>query len=164
MASSSSNKLLQPALLGGLLLGALSALPVISIGNLCCCLWVISGGVLAAYLLQSNTPEPITTGDGAIVGLLAGVFGAVVQIIISIPVRLLMGPFQAAMMQRLLENPDMPPAFRTMMASTATVTVIGLIIHFFFALVVGAVFATIGGIIGAAIFAKKVPPPTYPEP
>ncbi len=47
----------QPALLGGLVLGVLSALPIVSIGNVCCCLWVISGGVLAAYLLQRNQAD-----------------------------------------------------------------------------------------------------------
>lgn len=163
MASSSSNKF-QPALLGGLLLGVLSALPIISAGNVCCCLWIICGGVLAAYLLQANTPEPITTGDGAIVGLQAGVVGAVVEIIISIPVRLLMGPFQAAMLQRVFENADLPPAFRQMVESSAAVGVVGTIVHFFFILILSAIFATIGGIIGAAIFHKKTPPATYPEP
>jgi len=42
---------LQPALLGGTFLGILSALPIVSAANLCCCLWVVAGGVLAAYLL-----------------------------------------------------------------------------------------------------------------
>ena len=51
---------LQPALLGGVFIGVLSTLPIINIGNLCCCRWVISGGALAAYLLQQNQPEPIT--------------------------------------------------------------------------------------------------------
>ena len=32
---------LQPALFGGLFIGVLSALPLVSVGN-CCCLWVIA--------------------------------------------------------------------------------------------------------------------------
>ena len=63
---------LQPALLGGLFIGVLSALPIINIGN-CCCLWVLGGGALAAYLMQQNHPYPITVADGALVGLMAGV-------------------------------------------------------------------------------------------
>jgi len=59
-------------------MGVLSALPVISAGNACCCLWVVSGGVVAAYLFQQNTSRPITPGDGAMVGLLAGFIGALV--------------------------------------------------------------------------------------
>ena len=34
--------MIQPVLLGGLFLGVLSALPIISAGN-CCCLWTLGG-------------------------------------------------------------------------------------------------------------------------
>ncbi len=67
---------LQPALLGGLFIGVLSALPIISVGNCLCCMWVIGGGVLAAYLLQQNQAAPISSSDGAMTGLLAGLVGA----------------------------------------------------------------------------------------
>ena len=72
--------LTQPALIGGLVVGVLSALPLISVGNLCCCLWIVSGGVVAAYVLQQNQTAPIAAGDGALVGLLAGVAGAFVYL------------------------------------------------------------------------------------
>ena len=51
-------------------MGVLSALPIIAAGNLCCCLWVVSGGAIAAYLLQQSQATPIEPGDGALVGLL----------------------------------------------------------------------------------------------
>ena len=66
---------LQPALVGGVIMGVLSALPFVAGGNLCCCLWVVSGGAIAAYLFQQNQSTPIATGDGALVGLLAGLIG-----------------------------------------------------------------------------------------
>ena len=53
-------------------MGVLSALPIISAGNACCCLWVVTGGFVAAYLFQQNRAAPITPADGALVGLLAG--------------------------------------------------------------------------------------------
>ena len=102
----------QPALLGGLVLGVLSALPLVNIGNLCCCLWVISGGVVAAYLLQKNQVEPIGPGDGAAVGFLAGVIGAVVWQVLQVPVTLAMGPLQARLMDRLLTTGDLPDNVR----------------------------------------------------
>ena len=43
-----NSNLVQPALYGGLVMGVLSALPLISAGNFCCCMWVISGGLVAA--------------------------------------------------------------------------------------------------------------------
>ena len=56
----------------------LSALPVVNLGNACCCLWVICGGVLGAYLDQQNDPRPITAGRGAFTGFLSGIIGSVV--------------------------------------------------------------------------------------
>ena len=44
-------------------MGALSALPFVNAGNLCCCLWVITGGVVASYLLQQNQSAPLTPGE-----------------------------------------------------------------------------------------------------
>ena len=83
-----------PVLVGGLVMGVLSALPIISAGNLCCCLWIISGGLVAAYVLQQNQPTPITPGDGALVGLLAGLAGAGIYLVLSIPITFLVAPLQ----------------------------------------------------------------------
>src|SRR5436190_17671629 len=84
-------------------MGVLSALPIIGAANVCCCLWVVSGGLLAAYLLQQNLLRPITAGDGAIVGLLAGVFGAIIQFVLSIPIGILIGPVERQILERLRE-------------------------------------------------------------
>ena len=162
------NALLRPALWGALVIGVLSGLPVVSAGNCCCCAWIVSGGMLAAYLLQSNTPAPITLGDGALVGLLAGLLGAFVNLVVSVPMNIVMGPVQQRMFQRLLESqPDMPEnvrqAFDNMGGST--VGVIGIFVGFITMLVLGAIFASLGGLIGAFFFKKKdvpVQPPPVP--
>ena len=99
---------LQPALFGGLFIGVLSALPFVNIAN-CCCLWVIGGGMLAAYLMQQNHPYAITAADGALVGMLAGLFGGVLGVLLSIPVEMAMGPLQQRLLdQFILSNPDVP--------------------------------------------------------
>ncbi len=59
---------LQPALVGGLFIGVLSALPIVNTANCCCCLWVISGGVLAAYLRQQSSPVRDHVGRGRLHG------------------------------------------------------------------------------------------------
>jgi hypothetical protein len=157
----------QPAIIGGVVMGVLSALPLISAGNLCCCLWVIVGGAVAAYLLQQNTSTPITPGDGAIVGLLAGLTGALVQFVISIPIGLMVAPMERAMLQRVLENAgSMPPEMRDVLerfsgaggvgAGLIVAKTIGLMVW----LVVGSIFSTIGGVLGALIFKKNTPPGT----
>ena len=69
-----------------------------------------SGGVVAAYVLQQNQPAPITPGDGALVGLLAGLVGAVVHLVLSIPIDILVAPMERAMVQRIVEHAGtMPP-------------------------------------------------------
>ncbi len=162
----------QPALYGGLLLGVLSALPIISLGNVCCCLWVLSGGAVAAYILQANQPTPITPGDGAVVGLLAGVIGSIVQLFVSIPVSLMMGPIQGRIAERILENAgDIPENVRPMMDALrhGGFSVIGAVLGFMVFLCIALVFSTLGGLIGAAIFKNKTPivppmPPDLPPP
>ena len=155
---------LQPALLGGVAMGVLSALPVINFAN-CCCAWILFGGALAAYLMQQNHAEPITIGDGAIVGLLAGVIGGFVAAIVSIPISLAMGPLQAGMARDLLNNPDLPPEFRRLFEQFGAGPVIGIgfIVFFFLSLVVSTVFGMLGGLFGALMF-RKSPPPLVPPP
>jgi hypothetical protein len=153
--------LTQPALIGGLVVGVLSALPLIYVGNLCCCLWIVSGGLVAAYVLQQNQMAPIVASDGALVGLLAGIVGAFVYLVVSIPINLLMAPLEQRIVQRLLETMNnMPPELReyATRSTSAGMRVGSAIVSFIFMLFLGAIFSTIGGLVGALIFGKKAPP------
>ena len=155
---------LQPTILGGLVIGILSALPIVNMGNCCCCLWVTSGGVLAAYLLQANSREPIDPGDGALVGLLAGLVGAVVFLVISLPISVLVGPIQARMIERLIENAsDLPGGMRGAFESMRTGSGgLSMVIGFAFQLVSGVVFSTAGGVLGALFFRRRRTAPAEP--
>jgi len=151
---------LQPALLGGILMGVLSALPFVSLGNCCCCLWVVSGGLLAAYLLQQSQPAAIEMGDGAGVGLLAGVIGAVAATVLSVPINLTMGPMQQRILERVVENvPNMPAEMRDAFqnAQARGVGAMASAFSFVVMLVAGMVFSTVGGIIGTVIFRRGKP-------
>ncbi|MEX2270830.1 MAG: hypothetical protein WD690_05135 [Vicinamibacterales bacterium] len=147
----------QPALLGGLFIGVLSTLPIISMANACCCLWVISGGALAAWLLQQNQAEPITGADGALIGLMAGIVGAFVGAVLMIPVEIWFGPIQRQWIERLMQGQaDVPPQFMEMLnrpMSAATV-----LADLIFRLVAYVVFGMLGGVLGVAIFRKKTAP------
>jgi len=156
----------QPALIGGVVMGVLSALPLISAGNLCCCLWVISGGLVAAYLLQQNQSTPIAPGDGALVGLLAGLVGAAVQVLVSIPIGLLVGPMEREMVRRILDmSGAMPPEVRDAVerygrdAQAGALFLLSRVFAFVIWLFIGAIFSTLGGVLGAAVFKKSAPPP-----
>lgn len=148
-----------PAVLGGLFLGVLSSLPIVGAANLCCCLWILSGGALAAWLMQQNYAPPITLGDGAVVGLLAGAFGFVVMTLVSIPVSIMTGAFQG-MSDGLMNQPGMTPEMRELLARVDPAFIMvatGVVM-----LTASLVFSTIGGLVGAALFGKKAPPPVPP--
>jgi hypothetical protein len=125
---------------------------------------VVSGGAVAAYILQQNQPTPITPGDGALAGLLAGIVGACVYLLLSIPITILVAPLERAMMERIIENAGgMPPEFRQYVGTYAG-GAIQVVVGFAFMLVVGSLFSTIGGVIGAMIFKKQPPPATLDMP
>ena len=155
---------LQPAVFGGLFIGVLSALPFV---NLCCCLWMITGGVIAVYLMQQNHPYAITAADGALVGLMAGLIGAVISTVLSIPINMAMGP----MMQRMLQgwvanNPEIPAETKgmidNMMARNTGFSPIATLFSMGIAMVVGSIFGLLGGLLGVAMFKKDGPPPPPP--
>ena len=103
-------------------MGVLSALPLVNLGNLCCRFWVVSGGLVAAYLLQQGRPDAITPSEGAIVGLLAGIVGAFVQFLVSIPIGLIVAPLERGLMQRAADMaggsvPDRNCGHRRLVAS-----------------------------------------------
>jgi hypothetical protein len=147
-------------------MGVLSALPVVSAGNVCCCLWVVTGGLLAAWVLQQDRPSRISPADGAIVGLLAGIIGAIVQQMLAIPIGILVGPMERQILQRLVEASDsMSPGMRDVLSGSGDRAVgwIGLLIVravvFFVTLTIGAVVSTVSGLIGAALFGRDAPQP-----
>jgi hypothetical protein len=81
----------KPALLGGLIVGLLSAIPIL---NYCCCVWAIGGGGLASYLYIKSSPTRVNTGDGAMLGGLAGLIGAVLYLIVGVPISYFVGAAQ----------------------------------------------------------------------
>jgi hypothetical protein len=159
---------LQPALLGGLVIGTLSALPVISMGNCACCLWVILGGALATYLLQQAQPTPVDGVDGAITGLLAGLVGAIVGSLLAIPIQMLMGPMQGDLLRRILEQggEDIPGEMRDTLQSLARGGIGGalMLLGLLMSLVVNSIFGALGGLLGTAMFKPMMPPSPPPVP
>ncbi len=156
--NSTASTYIQPALIGGLVLGVLSALPIVAFGNICCCLWVISGGAVAAYALQQRQPTRITPGEGALVGLLAGLIGTFVYVLLSVPINLLMAPFERQLVERLATFGNMPPEFRDYVNRPAGLRAVGILLDFVIRFFIDGIFSTIGGLLGAVIFAKKILP------
>ena len=155
---------LQPVLFGGLFIGVLSALPIVSIGN-CCCLWIVGGGALTAYLLQRDRSGPLSLGEGAMGGFMAGIAGAVVYLAVSIPISIVTAPLQRGMMEFVLNSgTDVPPEVREMMESFGSEGLIAsVVVGFGVMLFVGMIFSALGGLLGALIF-RSSPPMSVPPP
>ena len=139
---------LKAALLGGLVVGLLSAIPII---NYCCCIWGIGGGALAAFIYIKGSPIPVRPGEGALVGALAGVVGGIIYLVIGIPIAYFMAGAQNLEAQLAQQGITVP-------FSGALLIILGGIIG----AIVLVALAVAGGAIGVAIFEKRkdiAPPP-----
>jgi len=156
--------------------GVLSSLPIIYLGNACCCLWIVSGGVIAAYVMQQDQQTPLTPADGALVGLLAGIVGAVVALVVSIPIEMIAAPFERGILERLRQSAgEMPPEVRdaidNVINSRQGGGMLGFMVlrlaGFFISLFVGGAASTVGGLLGAVMFGRSrgasLAPPPPPE-
>jgi len=158
---------LEPVLLGGLVLGLGSVIPGLSYGNICCCGWAIVGGGLAAYLLIKRSPVlPITSGDGAAAGALAGIVGSFINLIIGVPLTLLRWNDVISQVQQKVDHVSDPATRATVRQISDTIqsspVLIALGVWLLFA-IVGVGMAALGGVIAVAIFEKrKGRPPTQP--
>ncbi len=151
----------QPALLGGLFIGALTSLPVVNLANLCCCLWVVAGGVLTAYLQQQRRPDPVDAGEAALGGLLAGLVGALIAIPIS--VALAMSGDVQEQFRGFIDEAQMPPELRDRLTGMFEGPRF-VLLNAAITLPVNAVFGMLGGLLGSAIFRRKTPPASAVAP
>ncbi len=171
IGSDTMNNRTQSALIGGAMLGILSAIPFVNILNACCCLWAIAGGALAAYLYIKRSASnglSVSIGDGAMLGAIAGLIGAGIYLAIGVPINYAMGSaFQSVALDFLArQDPAQAAALQEQFAqqqSLAGAFLSGLLVS-----VMLIIFSVLGGIIGTAIFGKRsggmnnqTPPPPY---
>jgi hypothetical protein len=160
------NDKLKPAIIGGVILGILSAIPAV---NTCCCIWALVGGLIAANIYIKASPNPVTPADGAILGAIAGAIGLVLIFIIGIPLQLIFGTAMMSMMSGIMQNADPSQAaqMREMMAAQG----LGIgraILNALMSGVTVVIFSAVGGLLGVALFEKRkggpgVPPPPPPQ-
>lgn len=167
------NDKMKPALIGGALLGVLSVIPVVSAVNACCCAWAIAGGLLATYMYVKNSTVPASVGDGAMLGALAGVIGAVIYFVLGIPVGLMTQNAGMSAMTGVMDriSPEAGEQFRRQAEMMQNMGTGEMLVAMLPGLLMGAValviFATIGGLLGVPLFEKRkgdagAPPPPPP--
>ena len=177
---------IQPALVGGLVIGLLWSVPFLSLVNFCCCLGVLAGGAVAALMLIKRSPVlPVSNGDGAVVGLLAGVVGAGVHLVLGVPISIIFNQAGLGVVKSLFDQMNDPQIRAAMdealkaqenqgMAERLVAALLGWLV----VSVISIGFSTLGGLIGVAMFEKRkgqqppapgyggagFPPPGAPPP
>lgn len=149
------NDKLKPAIIGGVVVGLLSIIPIIGLGNLCCCLWAILGGLLATYLYVKNSPVPAKPADGAILGAIAGAVGGLIVIVLGIPISIVAGGITRELLIRIIENinPSQADLMRIQLAAGTSIIIAirdGVLLA-----VCLVIFSTLGGLVGVPIFEKR---------
>jgi hypothetical protein len=156
---------LVPALIGGCVMGVLSSIPYINMGNCLCCMWILLGGGVGAFFYWRQLPPgtEFSAGDGAIVGLLSGIFGALLStfLVSFFMATVGSGSLQDFFTGILESQSDLSPEAEDLLDELSDqefLSPIFILIYLFFALIIDAVFGTLGGILGAAIFRKRGTP------
>jgi len=152
----------KPALICGLAVGVLTAIPLV---NCLCCLWIIGGAMVAAYLFARTSPAPLTPGDGAVLGILTGIVAAVGDAIVSLPFENMNREYVQKFMDQFSQFfEDMPSGWeRWFEARAGGLSPAWFLLGLLASAVVYAAFGALGGLIGASLFGKKNLPSEPPQ-
>ena len=158
----------KPALIAGGVFGFVSGVPYLGEVNIACCCLIVGAGALTAMLMVRDSIQALTYGRAALGGMVAGAVASPVQSVTSLLLGLLMlrrGPgeqIQDALDQMSQIMPDAGDSIRTLGdIPTIVWTLVSMVVFMF---VFGA-FGALGGVIGRAIFEKRVAaPPSPPAP
>jgi hypothetical protein len=167
-----SPDLLRPTLTAGIVFGALASVPFLNLLNCACCSLVLGCGFFGSWLYSGECRRRLLgfrPGTGAIVGLVSGAFYAITESLLETVIHLTIGDPTARVMLRAVQGlPGLPAENRDMLeqalrqASEATPTVGSFVLGFFMMVLVAAVFSTLGGLIGGAVFRTSPPEAMHP--
>ena len=177
---------IQPALVGGLVIGLLWSIPFLNLINFCCCLGVLVGGAVAAWMLIKQSPVlPVSNGDGAVVGTLAGLVGSGVYLVLGVPISLFFSQAGNSIVRSILyqvDNPEFRAGVEEVLKASENQGLVerllAALISWFIASAISIGFSALGGLIGVAMFEKRkgqqppapgyggagFPPPGSPPP
>jgi hypothetical protein len=144
-ASIEMQKILVPALIGGVVGGVLSVTPIISVLNCVLCLWIVVGGALAVYFVKrwNDIKGKISTGKAALTGAISGFVAAIIAIVVNFFVA---GDFRS-ILDEAMRSPEVEQALRDAGVTLEEIAGIVLVFIVLVMIVVFALFGALGGII-----------------
>ena len=153
-------------LICGAISGFLSGVPFLGAVNCLCCSLIVGGGVLSSYMLVKASQQPVTYGQGAISGLLTGLFAGPSWVISSFLFTIMSGTqIQEQFENAMRQAAERAPGSEEVMQTIAGIGVPVMMLLFSVVIVCLSVpFATLGGVLGRAIFEKRTIPPATDRP
>jgi hypothetical protein len=165
---------LMPALYGGIIMGLISGIPVLSFINCLCCAGVMFGGFMAVYFYKKDLPpdnQMFSNSDAIALGALAGVFGALIGNVLTGIIAIAFGNISGKLMYNMIMGlydsmgilDKMPPEAVEQMETSMMekgLSVTSVIISF----IINPLFGLLGGLIGYATLKPKDQPPAQQQP
>ena len=145
-------------ILGGLLIGLISAIPIVGWGFV---IWAFIGGLLATFWFVRKSPIQVTQGEGLVLGLLAGILGAIVNIIGVIVIQIIVGIIFAII--SAAGNGDIAAAIMGAIFSVLFSGTFTFIINAVLSIPI-VLFALLGGWLGVLFFEKRATTQAPPQP
>ncbi len=157
-----TRSLVPAALIAGVAIGLLSNIPLIACVNCLLFAWVWGGGIGAVYLYRQRENRPyLTIAQGILIGLAAGLVGAVVGGIASLLFGGLTAAFSSTIANLAGDNSRVLPSF-LFNAGFSFLRLIGDLFLYGILGAIGGLIAT--GLIWKAPAAPIAPPPPYTPP
>lgn len=157
----------KPALIGGAVVGLLSVMPLLQTLNACFCLWAWVGGAIAAKILVDGSPRAVVSREGAKVGLLAGMFGALIFFLIETPLMIWQMPKMLESAANIVRDPQAIEVYHKIGESRMLSVIFALFITGLSAIFTCG-FTVLGGMVGVKLFEKRVdqtrPPQSWQPP
>lgn len=160
--SDRSPDLLRSTVIAGVLFGVIGSLPFVGLLNCACCALVLGCGFFAAYLYAGKCRgegAPFGPAAGATAGLVAGAFYALTTAVVATAIHAAIGDPGAKMLLEWLAGLRWLPeenrqtieeALRQMEESRPSLG--GFVLEFFWWVLLGAIFSTLGGLLGGTVF------------
>lgn len=161
------------AAIGGVFVGVIGAIPVLSLGNVCCCLWAWLGAFLAIRLYSKATGLACSARRALLIGAMTGAIGGIVWPVTFVGLNLTgisgfgqnfqaaaqqfdftpvlgnVSPEQRAFVEQKLND------FKAMSPSSAVAHFTAYFAPLFFVVLV--VVCSLAGLVGALLFASDGP-------
>jgi hypothetical protein len=158
--------MLKAALISGLVFGVVGGIPYINLLNCCCCSLIIATGFFAALLYSQDCKRvgsEFRPGTGAAVGLVSGLVGGFTSASLISLLILITGSEEATpedvewLIELLEQYGEVPPEvveaiYQGVEVSAEYGPILMIPALFVILIVFGAIFATLGGLIGGAAF------------